>query len=247
MPSKLRIGMLTPSLNRSLEPLSYAILREHPEITVHFSRLRVTQGGLEPAAIAQFNNDAFVQAAMLLADAKVDVIAWNGTSGSWLGLDWERRICKAIEDATAIPATGSTLAFFDAFKQYGIKRYSLAVPYERPQTEKIIEVYAGQGLECVASDYMDIADGESFPELPENRLCEQLTKVAVPRSQGIAVVCTNVAAAPYVEGLEAKLKIPILDSIIVTLWKALEMKGIEPRIPGWGMLMRGEVPAATGA
>ena len=242
MTSKIRIGMLTPSSNTALEPVTIAMLRDVPDVSVHFSRLHVIGTSLDRSSTAQFTKEAFLHAASLLADARVDVIAWNGTSGSWMGLDWERELCKAIETETGITATGSTLAFFDAFKKFGVKRYSLAVPYVQDHTEKIIETYAREGLECVASDYLGYKTNAEIDAVPESRFREQLEAVAVPQSQAIAVVCTNVPAAPLVEDVEKNVGIPIIDSIAVTAWKCLEMVGIEPALSGWGKLLRGTVP-----
>lgn len=239
MAPKIRIGMLTPSANTAVEPLTCAILAELRNVSVHFSRLHVMGSSLDPESNAQFTMEAFLGAASLLADARVDVIAWNGTSGSWMGLDWERELCKAIEAETGVPATGSTLAFFDAFAKFGVKRYSLAVPYVEDHTEKIIETYAREGLECVASDYLGYKTAAEIDAVPERTFREQLAAVAVPESEGIAVVCTSVRAAPLTEDLEKSLGIPIFDSIAVTAWKCLEMVGIEPKLPGWGKLLAG--------
>jgi maleate isomerase len=245
MTSKIRIGMLTPSSNTALEPLTSAMLRELPDVSVHYSRLHVMGTSLDRESSAQFTRDAFLHAASLLADARVDVIAWNGTSGSWLGLDWERELCQAVQAETGIPTTGSTLAFFDAFAKFGVTRYSLAVPYVQDHTEKIIETYAREGLTCVASNYLGYKTNAEIDLVPETAFRQQLTSVAVPESQAIAVVCTNVPAAPLADELERKLGIPIIDSIAVTAWKCLEMVGIEPKLSGWGKLLRGEAASAA--
>src|ERR1700722_20468911 len=115
MTATFRIGMLTPSSNTALEPLTSAMLHGLPNVSFHYSRLLVMGTSLDRESAAQFTMEAFLHAASLLADARVDVIAWNGTSGSWMGLDWERELCIAVEAETGVPATGSTLAFFDAF------------------------------------------------------------------------------------------------------------------------------------
>ena len=88
--------MLTPSSNTVLEPVSQAMLAGVPEVSVHFARFRVTEISLRDEASAQFQQARLLEAADLLADAKVDVIAWNGTSASWLGFDADRRLCEQI-------------------------------------------------------------------------------------------------------------------------------------------------------
>ncbi|MBC8831734.1 Asp/Glu/hydantoin racemase, partial [Escherichia coli] len=67
--------------------------------------------------LGQFDDDKIIQAAMLLADAKVDVIAWNGTSSGWLGFEADERLCERITAATGIPATTSVLALNEILKK----------------------------------------------------------------------------------------------------------------------------------
>jgi hypothetical protein len=62
-------------------------------ITAHFARFRVTEIALDAAALNQFDASAMLPAADLLADTKVDAIAWNGTSASWLGASRDRSLC----------------------------------------------------------------------------------------------------------------------------------------------------------
>jgi hypothetical protein len=57
-----------------------------PEASAHFSRFPVTEIALSAGALAQFDDAPILRAAELLAHAKVDVIAWNGTSSGWLRL-----------------------------------------------------------------------------------------------------------------------------------------------------------------
>ena len=40
MSDHTRVGMITPSLNTVLEPVTYALLADLPDVTAHFSRVR---------------------------------------------------------------------------------------------------------------------------------------------------------------------------------------------------------------
>ena len=75
-----RLGMLTPSSNTVLEPLTAAMLANQADVTAHFGRFRVVKISLDDDALDQFTPEPMLDAADLLADAKVDTICWNGTS-----------------------------------------------------------------------------------------------------------------------------------------------------------------------
>ena len=79
------LGMLTPSSNTVLEPVTTAMLAEVPEVSAHFGRFAVTEIALSQQALAQFAPEEILRAARLLSHARCDVIAWNGTSAGWLG------------------------------------------------------------------------------------------------------------------------------------------------------------------
>src|SRR5256885_7827117 len=82
MTERVFLGMLTPSSNTILEPVTTAMVTGLPEVTAHFSRFKVTEIALSEPALAQFDDSEILAAAELLAHAKVNVIAWNGTSRS---------------------------------------------------------------------------------------------------------------------------------------------------------------------
>lgn len=239
MTKRISVGMITPSINKALEPVSGAIAVQIPSLSLHFSRVRVTRVGVDDEAIAPLQPEAFLEAASLLKDAAVDVIMWNGTSGSWVGLEWERKLCRIIEQETGIRASGSTLALMRAFKAMNIARYSLAVPYDAEHLQKIVDVYRNEGLECAAADTLAILDGLALAHLTRQQIEDQVRRVAVPDTQAVAIVCTNVASGWYVDELERELRVPILDSVIVTLWEAMHLCGMRPQIKGWGRLMAG--------
>src|SRR5918995_3850611 len=134
--------MLTPSSNTVLEPVTFRMLERVPDITPHFSRFRVTEIALSKQALRQFDDSEIIRAAELLAHAKVSVIAWNGTSASWLGFDRDERLCERITAATGIPACTSVLAFREIFRRRGTRRIGLVTPYSDAVQARIVATWA---------------------------------------------------------------------------------------------------------
>jgi maleate isomerase len=238
MTGQVRIGMLTPSSNTCLEPVTAAILRDARDpASLHVSRVPVTRIALDEAATAQFQDDPMVSAARLLADAHVDVIVWNGTAGSWLGVDHDHALVEAIEKATGIRATTSTLALFDAWRAFGVSRLGLAVPYTTDVTERIAARYAEQGVNCVRAASLGLTENIDFAAAPAGRVRQLIEEAGAGEVDGVAVVCTNVFGAPHVAELEDRLGVPVFDSVAATLWQALHLAGASSVVPGWGELL----------
>ena len=236
---RVLLGMLTPSSNTTLEPLTTAMLAGVPEASAHFARFRVTEIALSDQALGQFDDSEILRAAELLAHAKVDVIGWNGTSSGWLGFDADERLCKRITDATGIPACTSVLALNEIFARTGVRRFGLVTPYLDDVQQAIVRNYANAGYDCVAERHLRLRDNFSFSEVSADALRAMVREVARAKPDAIAIFCTNLRGAPLVEELEAEIGIPVYDTIATVVWKALRLAGVDTsRVRGWGRLFR---------
>jgi maleate isomerase len=237
MTSRLLLGMLTPSSNTTLEPVTTAMLAEIPEASAHFGRFRVTEIALSKRALGQFDNSEILRAAELLSHAKVQVIAWNGTSSGWLGFDADEALCGEITATTGIQACTSVLALNEIFAASGVKRFGLVTPYLDGVQERIIRNYASAGFECVAERHLGLQDNFSFSEVTAEQIEAMTREVAKAKPDAITIFCTNLRGAPLVRELEAELGIPIYDTIATAVWKSLKVIGADTRrINGWGRI-----------
>lgn len=239
----LRLGMLTPSSNTVLEPMTTAMLAGLPEVTAHFSRFKVTEIALSAQALGQFDDGEILRAAELLAHARVDVIAWNGTSASWLGFDSDERLCQRITARTGVAACTSVLAFREIFTRAGHRRIGLVTPYTADVQNRIAANWSATGFACTAERHLGLSDNFSFAEVEEAQVAKLVRAVAGEGCDAVAVVCTNMRGARAAPALEAELGIPVYDSIATTLWKSLQLAGADPsRVQGWGSLFSGPGP-----
>src|SRR5271154_6473373 len=206
-----RLGMLTPSSNPGLEPITYAMLAGIEDVSVHFSRFKVTEIALSESALRQFDDSEILRAAELLAHAKVDVIAWNGTSASWLGFDRDERLCERITEATGIRACTTVLAYRDLFRRLPTARIGLVTPYTADVQDRIISNWRSQGLNCTAERHLSLADNFSFAEVPEAEVASLCEEVVREGCDAIVVLCTNMRGAGAAARLERNLSLGIFD------------------------------------
>lgn len=237
MSQRVLLGMLTPSSNTTLEPVTAQMLAALPEVSAHFGRFRVTEIALSEQALGQFDDTEILRAAELLSHARVHCIGWNGTSSSWLGFDRDEHLCRRITETTGIPACTSVLALNELFRGSGVTRFGLVTPYLDEVQQAIVGNYREAGFECVAERHLGLQDNFSFSEVDADRLRAMVRDVARARPQAIAILCTNLRGAPLVDELERELGIPIYDSIATVLWKSLKLTGVDTgRVRGWGRL-----------
>lgn len=234
---RVLLGMLTPSSNTALEPLTSAMVSGLPEVSAHFGRFKVTEISLKAQALGQFGEAPILEAARLLADARVDVIAWNGTSSGWLGFDADEALCRLITRETGVPACTSVLAWNEIMQLTGRKRFGLVTPYLDDVQARIVDNYQRSGYECVAERHLGRHVNFEFSEITAEQIRSMVHEVASAGPQCISTFCTNLRAAHLVPALEAELGIPIYDTVSTAVWKALRKCGVDTRrVEGWGRL-----------
>lgn len=239
----LRLGMLTPSSNTVLEPYTAALLHPvFPDISAHFARFPVTEITLGDASRSQFDTAPIVEAAALLADARIDSIAWNGTSAAWLGFARDEALCRALTERTGAPATSAMLALNRVLAATGARRLGLVTPYSDAVQEAIVANYRELGMEIAGETHSGITENYAFCEIEEAVIAAMCREVAKQGPDAIAIICTNMRGPLIAAELEAELGIPIYDSIAVTLWGALAAAEADMRpLRRWGRLFA--VPA----
>jgi maleate isomerase len=235
----LRLGVLTPSSNTALEPLTSALVAALPGASAHFSRFKVTEIALSDQALGQFDDSKILAAAELLADAKVDVIGWSGTSSGWLGFDADQRLCERIRERTGIPATTAVLALNELLALRGVQTLAFVTPYTDDVQARIVANYRALGIDVVAERHLGIRVNHAFAEVPPAKLRGLVDEVAQARPGAITTFCTNLRAAPLAAEIERAHGIPFLDTVSTTVWGMVRAAGASPApITGWGELFQ---------
>lgn len=237
MSKPLRMGVLTPSSNTALEPLTSAIVAQIPGASAHFARFKVTEIALGQQALGQFDDQHILAAADLLADAKVDVIGWSGTAAGWLGFDKDRLLVERIQQRTGIAATTAVLALNELMALRGITRLGIVSPYTADVQQCIVENYRAAGVDVVAQTHEDIRVNHDFAHISPDLLWQRMVQVGAAGPQAIVTYCTNLHAAPLAPRFEQTHGIPLLDTVSTTVWGMLRAAGARTdQVQGWGAL-----------
>ncbi len=234
---RIFVGMLTPSSNTTLEPVTARMLAGLPEVTPHFGRFRVTEISLGARALGQFEQEPMLVAAELLADARCHSICWNGTSAGWLGFEADRKLCQAIEQRTRVRACSSVLALDEVLRATGVTRLGMVSPYTDDIVAAIRGNFAREGFEIGAERHVGIKVNFDFSEIEPNVIADMVREVAKARPQAISVFCTNMDGASLAEELEREVGVPVYDTIALAVWSGLRAAGVRAdRVQGWGRL-----------
>ena len=228
---KARIGLMIVASNAIIEPEFNAMVPR--DVSVHVTRMLHERSIEGLKRMAAYTEDA----ARLLSHAGVDIIAYACTAGSLIeGVGGDQDLSRRIEAATGIPATTTSTAVINAFRELRINKVSVACPYteEVYQAEKAF--FEANGVKVLAIKSLDLfREGlrRSPPEATYDIACE----VNTPEAEAVFISCTALKSITVIEKLEERLQKPVFSSNTALMWDILKKLGVREPIEGYGSLL----------
>lgn len=224
--------MIVPSVNNVMEPEFNAMKPEG--ISIYATRLLLTEGTVEGL---KKMSEGVEEAARLIADAGVTVIAYGCTSGSLIkGVGWDKKLISTIERITAIPATTTSTAVMEVFKKLGVSKVAVATPYPDEVNQLERKFFEDQGINVVSMKGLGITKKEdmqnTLPETAYKLACE----VDTPEAEAVFISCTGFKSLTVIEELEKVLGKYVFSSNTATMWEVLNRLGISNQVRNYGKL-----------
>lgn len=226
-----KLGLLIPSSNITLE---YEMPMMAPRgVSIHFERIPQTEDTEEQLSAMI---DYVPEKAKLLSHARVDVIGFGCTSGSFIkGMGYDYKIIDIIQNNTKIKATTTSTAVIEALKITGLKKLSVGAPYLDSIIDKLKEFLEINGFEVVNIEGLNMPFGEG--DLSLDATYNLVRKIDHPDSEGIFISCTDFKTVELLEILEKDFGKKVISSNQATMWKLLRLSGMKITIPGFGSLL----------
>src|SRR4029450_7425859 len=122
-----RIGVMVPSTNTTFEADFQMVAPR--DVTIHGQRLWLTNDPPGEAGWDRMNPEV-ESGARYLATARVDVIAYGCTTGSFYrGPGWDREMIELIQRTAGVAAVATSPSGVEALRFFGAHRISVATPY----------------------------------------------------------------------------------------------------------------------
>lgn len=234
-----RIGLLVTAVNTTLEP---DFNRLAPDgVSVHAARMRLRSGTSSVDLIESLSepSDVIEAKVMELADARVGVILYGCTSGSFAaGPDGDHVLQEVMTRAGRIPFVTTTAASVDALRALGIERPAVVTPYPAEVNARLESYLLKSGLTPTGVGGVEEPDVAGHAAHSPDDIHAMAVAGDHPGADGVFISCTQLRALDVVERLERDLGKPVVAANQASLWKSLAVLGIPDPIPGYGRLMR---------
>jgi maleate isomerase len=233
-----RLGLLTPSSNTTQEPEFFAALPA--SISLHTGR--VAYRDITPQEQMRCVLELEAESRKL-ADAEVDAIVFAATAPTLAkGKDYDSELIKRMEDASGRPATTAATAFVDALTRFGAKRIAIGAPWSKTMDQPMVDFMQANGFTVIHSEVAGFVASIELGRVGPEQAYELGRRTDRPEADVIVMPGGNWPAMSVVERLERELGKPVLANNAVSLWAALRLLKRNDSIPGYGRLLRNELP-----
>ena len=248
MSVRKRIGLLVPSTNTTCEADFQLVAPSG--ITIHGQRLWLTNEGTGDDVVNRMNSE-IEQGARYLATARVDVIVYGCTTGSFFkGPGWDRQMLEVIQRAAGVPAVATSPSVVEALRLFGARRISVATPYPEWNNQKLRAYLEAQGFEVLslAAEPRAAASGnQGINDQDPESVVEFAVKTCRPEADALLCSCTAWRSVEAVAAIEARTGRPVVSSNQSTIWTALRALGWTRPIAGFGRLLENLAATPTAA
>lgn len=185
--------------------------------------------------------DGVAAAATLLADAEVDLIAFNCTAASMLAGPDEIR-SRVAEATGGIGCVSTIEAVVGALSAVGATRIALLNPYPADVEEAEVGYFTEQGLTVVdragPACRTPVEQGAIHPTDWVRFAEEADTSTA----DAVLISCAGTQTADAIALIEQSTGLPVITSNQALLWLVLATSGITDPLPQYGRLLAGPAP-----
>lgn len=233
MVKKIRIGVLYPSCG-FLENEMQKMLPSG--VSLHVTRVPMKTAAYEDIL---HMTDNIEEAASLLADAKVDIIALACTAGSFIkGEGYDQEIINRISSATGLPATTMTTAVIAGLKALSIRKLVLITPYVERMNEIEKKVLENAGFQVLAYRGLGLDDVLKQYEVEPSYWYKLVKEMKHPKADGYFMSCGGIRVVDIIEEAEKAVGKPVVTSYQALIWHCLRKIGFQEPLEGFGRLLK---------
>lgn len=232
--ARVKIGLIYPSPGWVMEPEFYAMSPEG--VITCTTRISLLETNAEQLSLIGSQG---VEAAKLLSQAPIDVMALGCTSGSFIGgRDYDKELIEKMKDATnGVPCITTSGAVVAALKAFGVKKVSVATPYIEEVNERGKKFLEESGFEVTNLIGLNLLYDREIDSQSLETVYKLAKAADTDDAEAVVILCTGIRSIGILEHLEKDLGKPVVSAIQATFWHALRTSGVKDCIKGYGSLL----------
>ncbi|GAA1016480.1 maleate isomerase [Acrocarpospora pleiomorpha] len=252
----VRVGLVVPSSNVTVETEMPQILARHPEASFSFHSSRMRMAKVSPEGLAAMNAQR-ERCVIELGDATPDVILYACLVAIMVGGAGEHRRIEGL--AAEQLATGgsealvrsSAGALIEGLHGLRAKRIALVMPYMRPLAQQVVDYLSAEGFEVADWRALEVEDNREVGCIAGDRVMAAARTLDLDGVDGVDAVvisaCVQMPSLALVEAAEREFGVPVISAATAGAYSILRANGLPLSIAGAGSLLGSEAAAVQPA
>jgi maleate isomerase len=244
-PEPIRVGMIVPSSNVTMERELPAMLRARESFTpdrfsIHSNRVRMRS--VTPEELAAMNLQAR-RAAAELSDTAPDVVVFACLVAVMVeGPGAHRRIEQELagvvsESGSPAPVVSSAGALVETLHDIEAARVAMIAPYLPPLTERVCDYLGSEGINVVDAISLSVANNSAVGRLSQDELLGRVDELPRDVDAVVLSACVQMPSLPAIDAAQERTGLPVLTAATATARGVLGALDLPAEIPGGGALL----------
>lgn len=249
----VRVGLVVPSSNVTVETELPAILSRHPSASFSFHSSRMRMAKVSPAGLAAMNAQR-ERCILEIGDAAPDTILYACLVAIMVGGPGEhRRTESLIAEQLATGGSGARIrssagALVEALSALKATRIALVMPYVRPLARQVVDYLDAEGYDIADWRALEVEDNRDVGCIEGGRVMEAARSLDLEGVDALVIsACVQMPSLALVEAAEQELGLPVVSAATAGAYSLLKANGLSLSITGAGSLLSSEAAAVQPA
>jgi len=240
----VRIGLVVPSSNVTVETEMPRILGAHASASFSFHASRMRMAKVSPEELAAMNAQRG-RCILELGDAGPDVILYACLVALMsVGPGEHQRVEGLVAEQLATGGSharvrSSAGALVEALHAIPARRIALVTPYVQPLAEKVVHYLEAEGFAVADWRALEVEDNREVGCISGERVMEAARSLDLSGVDALVIsACVQMPSLPLVDAAEQELGLPVISAATAGAYSILRAAGLPLDVPAAGALLR---------
>lgn len=242
--NQIRVGLVVPSSNVTVETELPALLARHPSATFSFHASRMRMAKVSPEQLAAMNAQR-ERCVLELGDAAPDVILYACLVALMsAGPGEHQRVEGLVAEQLATGGADTRVrssagALVEALEALQARRIALVTPYPRPLAEKVVDYLEAECLDVTDWRALEVEDNRAVGCIPGERVMGAARSLDLTDVDALVIsACVQMPSLPLVDTAEQEFGIPVISAATAGAYSILSATGLPLTVTEAGSLLR---------
>jgi maleate isomerase len=249
MSAPVKVGLVVPSSNTTVETEMPRLLARHEEAAFSFHSSRMRMHTVSPEGLRMMNAQR-ERCILELGDAGVDAVLYACLVAIMAsGPGEHRRVESAVAEQLATGGANAAVlssagALVEALQTTGARRIAVVMPYPRALAEQVVGYLEAEQFVVADWHALEVADNAAVGGIPGHQVMDAARRLDLDGVDALVLsACVQMPSLGLVQAAEDEFGLPVITAATAGACMLLRRLGLRPELPDAGSLLRTSLAA----